>query len=103
MLKLKLALVFFVPFFLATSSLAADESDNWANDFNEKLMVAQLSDNTHAFIVRFWLEPRELENARPIWRGVIEHVASGRKLYLKNLEEIKAFIAFYLPEIGAMR
>jgi hypothetical protein len=55
-------------------------------------------DHTHAFIVRFWLEPRELENARPIWRGVVEHVASGRKHYLKNLEEIKQFIVSYLPE-----
>jgi hypothetical protein len=55
-------------------------------------------DNTHAFIVRFWLEPRELENARPIWRGVVKHVASGRKLYLKNIEEVKQFIVSYLPE-----
>jgi hypothetical protein len=55
-------------------------------------------DNTHAFIVRFWLEPRELENARPIWRGVVEHVASGRRHYLKNIEEVKQFIVSYLPE-----
>ena len=55
-------------------------------------------DNSHTFIVRFWLEPRELENAGPIWRGVVEHVASGRKLYLKNLEEVKQFIVSYLPE-----
>ena len=55
-------------------------------------------DNNHTFIMRFWLEPRELENARPIWRGVVEHVASGRKHYLKNLEEVKQFILSYLPE-----
>ena len=57
-------------------------------------------DNTHAFIVRFWLEPRELENARPIWRGVIEHVASGRRFFLKSLDEITAFIESYLPGIN---
>ena len=56
-------------------------------------------DNSHAFIVRFWLEPRELENAKPIWRGKIEHVASGRKVYLKGLNEIHAFIESYLPGI----
>jgi hypothetical protein len=55
-------------------------------------------DNTHSFIVRFWLEPRELENARPIWRGVVEHVASGHRHYLKNIEEVKQFIVSYLPE-----
>jgi hypothetical protein len=54
-------------------------------------------DNSHAFIVRFWLEPRELENARPIWRGRIEHVASGRSRYLKGLDEITAFIGSYVP------
>jgi len=53
--------------------------------------------NSHSFIVRFWLEPREIEDAKPHWRGVIEHVESGKKLYLKNLNEIKAFIGTYLP------
>ncbi len=57
-------------------------------------------DNSHAFIVRFWLEPRELENARPIWRGRIEHVASGRRRYLKGLDEINVFIESYMPEIS---
>ena len=52
--------------------------------------------NSHSFIVRFWLEPREIEDAKPVWRGVVEHVPSGRKLYLKNLEEIKVFIKSYL-------
>ena len=56
-------------------------------------------DNSHSFIVRFWLEPREIKDAKPVWRGVVEHVASGRKLYLKNLEEIKAFIKSYIGEI----
>jgi hypothetical protein len=57
-------------------------------------------DSSHAFIVRFWLEPRELENAGPIWRGVIEHVASGHRRYLKNLDEINTFIESYLPGIN---
>ena len=54
-------------------------------------------DNNHAFIIRFWLEQRELDDARPIWRGVVEHVASGEKLYLKNIEDVKQFIVSYLP------
>ena len=55
--------------------------------------------NSHSFIVRFWVEPREIEDAKPVWRGVVEHVSSGRKLYLKNLKEIKAFIESYIGEI----
>ena len=57
-------------------------------------------DNSHAFILRFWLEPRELEGAKPIWRGVVEHVASGRRIALKGLDEITAFIEPYLPGIS---
>ena len=57
-----------------------------------------IEENNHSFIMRFWLEPRELENANPIWRGVIEHVASDHKIHLKNLEEVKQFIMEYLPD-----
>jgi hypothetical protein len=60
-------------------------------------------DNSHAFIVRFWLEPRELENAKPIWRGMIEHVPSGRQLYLKGLDEVTAFIESYLSGMASER
>jgi hypothetical protein len=49
-------------------------------------------DGAHTFIARFWLEPRELKGKKPIWRGMIEHVASGQRKYLEDLEEIKNFI-----------
>ena len=55
-------------------------------------------DHSHAFIVRFWLEHREIQSAKPVWRGVIEHVPSGRLLVLKDLDEITAFIESYMPE-----
>ena len=57
-------------------------------------------DHTHAFIVRFWLEPREIQGERPLWRGAIEHVPSGRKFFLKSLDEVTAFIESYLPGIN---
>ena len=57
-------------------------------------------DNSHAFIVRFWLEHREIQGEKPLWRGVIEHVPSGRLLALKGLDEITAFIESYLPGIN---
>ena len=56
-------------------------------------------DHHHAFIVRFWLEPREIQGAKPLWRGAIEHVPSGRLLALKGLDEITAFIESCLPGI----
>ena len=64
--------------------------------------MESIEEQTHAFIVRFWLEPREIEGAKPLWRGVIEHVPSGRQNFLKGLDEITAFIESYLPGINAM-
>lgn len=64
-------------------------------------MIAN-EDNNHVFIVRFWLEPREMEREKPLWRGLIEHVPTGRQLFLKGLDEITAFIESYLPRINVM-
>ena len=50
------------------------------------------------FIVRIWLEPRELEGAAPQLRGTIEHVPSGMRRSVKALTEITDFIRAWLPE-----
>ena len=57
-------------------------------------------DTSHAFIARFWLEHREIKDAKPIWRGVVEHVASGQRRYLEDLDEVKAFITAHLQNTG---
>jgi hypothetical protein len=53
-------------------------------------------DQTHAFVVRFWLEHREIKGVKSLWRGVIEHVLSGRKKYLNKFDEVADFISSYL-------
>jgi hypothetical protein len=58
------------------------------------------ADKTQVFIVRLWLEEREIQGAEPVWRGVVEHVASGQRRYLEYLDEIPAFIAGYLRSEG---
>ena len=55
---------------------------------------------THTFILRIWIEPREIEGAAPEWRGMVEHVDSGKRKYLNDLDQIIAFIAPYLKEMG---
>jgi hypothetical protein len=62
--------------------------------------VNQDQDTSHSFIARFWLEPREIKDAKPIWRGVVEHVASGQRRYLEDLDEVKAFITVHLQDTG---
>lgn len=56
--------------------------------------------NTHPFIVKVWLEETAEEAGQATWRGHITHVPSGRRRYLKDLNEIRAFIAPYLEEMG---
>jgi hypothetical protein len=62
--------------------------------------MAPLEDNTHVFIVRIWLERREIEGAAAEWRGVIEHVLSGERHYVRDLDDISANIAPILEEMG---
>ena len=62
-----------------------------------------LDDNASAFIVRVWLEHREIDGAPVAWRGSIEHVASGRVKYLTNLTELERFIFPFLEAMGVNR
>lgn len=62
--------------------------------------MAAFEENTHVFIVRIWREPREIEGQAPEWRGVVEHVPSGERRYLKDLEEICVFFVAYLEALG---
>lgn len=54
-------------------------------------------DDRHVFIVRIWLEPRELKGEAPQLRGSVEHVPSGARRSIKALEEVMAFMAQFLP------
>lgn len=56
--------------------------------------------STRAFIVRIWLERREIEGAAPEWRGVIEHVSTGERNYFKQLTEIATYLVPHLQEMG---
>jgi hypothetical protein len=55
---------------------------------------------THVFIVRIWLEPREIAGAAPEWRAVIEHVPDGKQRYVNDLNQLEQFISPYLEEMG---
>ena len=55
---------------------------------------------SQAFIIRIWCEPREIEGAPLEWRGMVEHVASGKRCYLKELDDIAPMIAPYLEQMG---
>lgn len=59
-----------------------------------------LEDKATAYIVRVWLEQRDVKDAPVEWRGSIENVASGRTKYLTDLNEITQFIRPFLEGMG---
>ena len=52
--------------------------------------------DTKSFVVRVWQEPREIEGEPPVWRGWVEHVQSGDRVYFRDLEESANFISSHL-------
>lgn len=56
--------------------------------------------NTHPFIVKIWLEETAEEAGQATWRGHITHVPTGKRCYMQHLDEIVAFIADFLREMG---
>jgi hypothetical protein len=57
-------------------------------------------DTSHPFIVSIWLEETVAEAGKAVWRGYVTHVPSGKRRYLNDLEDIVAFIAPYLEQVG---
>ena len=55
----------------------------------------------HAFVVKLWLERREIAGARPEWRGRIDHVQSGKRVYFRDIAEIMRFIQGFLESTGS--
>ncbi len=52
--------------------------------------------DTLAFIVRVWPETARPGERPQVWRGSIERVGSGERLYFVRLESIAAFIREHL-------
>jgi len=62
--------------------------------------VKSIKETTQAFVVRIWIEHQQMKNAKPVWRGVIERVDSGDRIYFDQLDKISAYFANYLDELG---
>lgn len=53
-------------------------------------------DQTQIFIVRFWREPRESAPDVERWRGVVEHLKSGDRRFVRRPDDIGPFVALYV-------
>ncbi len=48
------------------------------------------------FVVRFWVEAA----SRLQWRGSVEHVTTGQKLYFASMRDLTDFITLQLGAVG---
>jgi hypothetical protein len=56
--------------------------------------------STHAFVVRIWWEAGlSHPDGKPLWRGKVEHVASGRSRVFQSLDELLRFIQFQTGDL----
>jgi hypothetical protein len=55
----------------------------------------QEDSHTHSFIIRIWIEELNDEGDQKAWRGHITHVPSGKRRYMKDFDDILAFILPY--------
>ncbi len=54
----------------------------------------------HSFIIRIWAEEMAERGEQLLLRGHITHVPSGAKTYLKDLDDILAFMVPYVKVMG---
>ena len=66
---------------------------------NEENMDS-LESTSQSFIVKVWVEESADRDGPGVWYGHITHVSSGKRLYLKNLDGIRDFIAPHLAAMG---
>lgn len=66
---------------------------------NEESMDS-VESTSQSFIVKVWVEESADKDGPGVWHGHITHVSSGKRLYLKNLDGIRDFIAPRLHEMG---
>lgn len=63
--------------------------------------MALLEDRTAVFIVRIWCERGDADAAAmPEWRGSVEHMESGQRVFFRNLEAVADFMKVHLLSIG---
>ena len=51
-----------------------------------------ISKRSHSFIVRVWIEPREVSNAPTQWRGMVQDVFNGDQRYFDCFDQMVDFI-----------
>lgn len=54
----------------------------------------------HAFLLRLWVEPREVAGAPPRVRAWVQHLTTGEERNVGDAEELVLFVAERIPGGG---
>ena len=57
-------------------------------------------ESSNTFIIKIWLEETAGEANFATWRGHITHIPGGKRRYLKELNDVTAFILPFLKDMG---
>jgi hypothetical protein len=67
------------------------------NDYHHRPSAVQ----AHSFVVRIWWEPGLTRpDGSPLWRGQVQHAASGRSQVFQSLTEMEGFIQDQTGDLG---
>jgi hypothetical protein len=58
----------------------------------ERRLMPSLGESTHVFIIRAWLEPREIPGASAQWRFSIQEVGEEERTYLRDFQALSEFM-----------
>ena len=60
----------------------------------------QIAPKSESFIVKVWSEDTATPSSKVTWRGYVTHVFSGKRGYVRDLDDITDFIVPYLQALG---
>ena len=64
--------------------------------FKQHGLNTQRDRQQHLFVVRIWQESNTEQP--PVWRGLVEHIPFGQRMYFTSLNDLSDFIALHLEK-----
>ncbi|MGI8856157.1 MAG: hypothetical protein ACR2JW_10420 [Thermomicrobiales bacterium] len=51
-----------------------------------------INEQSHAFVVKIWHERRDIAGAEPVWRGSVDDVEGGPRIYFDSLGVLCSYL-----------
>jgi hypothetical protein len=62
--------------------------------------MSAFEDNAFSFVVKIWRERREVQGGKPLWRGRVDYVQGGERVYFHRLDLLITFLKEVIGEMG---